>query len=358
LGKAYYNDGRFAEAAAAFSSFVKEYPDSTLVPEAYLNLGWAYERQALFDEARKTWRMVEDKFPNSPAAPAAWAASAQKDEAEDPRRGAESWSALADKYPNSSLAPGSLFRAGLLYIDTIRPATAAECFVRLRQMFPDAKDYPESFYWEGVAREALGDTAKALAAYEAFLVGTNPETAPGGAQQYGEAVMGKARCLNRQDDPTKAISFLRTRIETGGIPPDVLAAVQSFLGNLLLERGRFEEAMPVLQAVVDRSRGDLLEADAQLRIAKCLEGLGRLTEASSAYLKTAYLYPKATGVAAEAEYRAAGIFEKQRQYREALRHYQRAAAGETTEEIKKQAAERAKWLASHIDALEIELETE
>jgi len=265
---------------------------------------------------------------------------------------------VVDEYPNSPFASSSLFRAGLLYLESIEPATAAECFVRLREMFPGAKDYPESFYWEGVAREAVGETAKALAAYEAFLTNTNPENAPGGASQYGEAVMGKARCLNRQDDPTKAITFLRTRIEAGGIPPDVLAQVQSFLGNLLLERGRFEEAIPVFQAVVDRSRGDRPEADAQIRIAKCLESLGRMTEAASAYLKVAYLYPKLPSLTAEAEFRAAGIFEKQRQYREALRHYRRAAAGETTEEIKKQAAERADWLESHVDALEIELETE
>lgn len=68
LGEAYYVDGRYAEALAAFQSVVTGFPDSRKRADALLKAGFCQVELRQWAGARKSLRRVVSEFPGTPAA--------------------------------------------------------------------------------------------------------------------------------------------------------------------------------------------------------------------------------------------------------------------------------------------------
>ena len=65
IGEAYAAQNQWADAILAYSSVVRDYPNSSFVPEAYYKRGIAQERSGLIDAARASWETAVTAFPES-----------------------------------------------------------------------------------------------------------------------------------------------------------------------------------------------------------------------------------------------------------------------------------------------------
>jgi tol-pal system protein YbgF len=69
IGESYSNSGKWAEAVAAYSRVIADYPTGNQVPNAYYKRGLALERiPGQVDQARQSYQTVVEKFADSQAA--------------------------------------------------------------------------------------------------------------------------------------------------------------------------------------------------------------------------------------------------------------------------------------------------
>jgi tetratricopeptide (TPR) repeat protein len=355
LAHSLYNSGEYGDAADEYESLVRDGGESRLVADAMLWLGWSYENLGRREDARTTWKGLEDRYPASEAAPLAAAAWAQQFEMSEPGRAAGLWARLSEVYQGRSLAPVALFRAGLLALESVGPATAARHFRRYREVYPDGDRVGETFLWEGVAEEARGAWEPAREAYRAFL--DRSGTAGGEVPEdlRAKALTGLARSLRGLGDPHGAMVFLEGELAEPGREAGPYREVWALLGDLYFEVGRPSSALPAYRKVVAMGRGDRLEAETELSIAECLEEMELPKEAALEYVKVAYLFDSVPDLATVGMIRAAGLFERLGNYREAMRSYRRALELEPTEEQREKITKRVAWLEEHLGLLELDL---
>jgi TolA-binding protein len=72
-----YEAGRFGDALARFAAFAKEYPDSSLIPEALLRVGYCQVQLKQYAEAQNTLRPLAEKQPRLADQALLWTAKAQ-----------------------------------------------------------------------------------------------------------------------------------------------------------------------------------------------------------------------------------------------------------------------------------------
>ena len=69
IGQSYFNDNKFAEAAAAFARVISDYPGGNQVPNAYYKRGLSLEHlPGQMDAAKQSYQAVVEKFADSQAA--------------------------------------------------------------------------------------------------------------------------------------------------------------------------------------------------------------------------------------------------------------------------------------------------
>jgi len=69
IGQSYFNDNKFAEAAAAFARVISDYPGGNQVPNAYYKRGLSLEHvPGQMDAAKQSYQTVIEKFADSQAA--------------------------------------------------------------------------------------------------------------------------------------------------------------------------------------------------------------------------------------------------------------------------------------------------
>jgi tol-pal system protein YbgF len=71
IGQAYYLDGRFTEAVAAFDRLVADYQGARILPDGYYKLGVSLERVGQIDRARQAFQYVIDHYGDSNMEPLA-----------------------------------------------------------------------------------------------------------------------------------------------------------------------------------------------------------------------------------------------------------------------------------------------
>jgi tol-pal system protein YbgF len=69
IGESYYNSGKFTEAVAAYNRVISDYQGGNRVPDAFYKRGRTQENiPGQTDQAKQSYQMVIDKFPDSQAA--------------------------------------------------------------------------------------------------------------------------------------------------------------------------------------------------------------------------------------------------------------------------------------------------
>ena len=68
IGESYYGKKAYADAVAAWDALFRDYPASDKLPDAHVKKGMALEKLGRRRDALREYRLVTDRYPNSPAA--------------------------------------------------------------------------------------------------------------------------------------------------------------------------------------------------------------------------------------------------------------------------------------------------
>jgi len=124
---ALYNLERYEECVKAFESYVKEFPESKYVDEAYFRIGVCHQQDEDYNGAIDSYRKLRSSFPNSAyAEDAAFQIGLCHLLQESSADAAAAFSDFVNLYPRSRLAPQAGAYAARALFDDARPKEAIE----------------------------------------------------------------------------------------------------------------------------------------------------------------------------------------------------------------------------------------
>lgn len=245
-GKIYFQQWRFNKALEDFERIVVNYPESEVLEEAYYKRGMCHYWLGQDDTTLTVYNEFIKRYPDSNLAPSVffWIGRyffnhGQFKEAE------KSFSDFASKYKDHDLADDALLWKGYSLIRRREYVAAIETFAAI------AKDYPESPKM-AEARFAQGEALCEIANYDAAIL------------IFGEII-------TKYPESSLVISAW---IRKGDC--------QFILGGD--DQVRYEEGMSSYRVVINNSNAQEDQIiEAEYKSARCLEKLGRITEAFEYY---------------------------------------------------------------------------
>lgn len=270
--------GQDAEAAAAWESWQKQYPQSPLRGEARLAQAWNALRHGESDLAAKQLSVLTQASP--------WyerdarVALAKATLLYSQNKPTEALTALGPK----TSGPAATYLRGLCYRSKGSVLASAAAFQEITQRYPDSP---------------LRDPAM-LAKADAFLIARDYRSA---SEEFGnvarkakdprvvaEAEVRGAGSLFLAGSADSALGVLRG-IVARYPDTDVAARAQFLVGDLLASRGQYAEAIVEMNRVLKQYFQHSVAASAQYRVARCLDALGRKGDATGTYQAVVSGYP-------------------------------------------------------------------
>jgi TolA-binding protein len=287
VGLSLHDKGDFKAAGERLSRFIRDFPKSDRVADAWYDLAWccmktedkagersAWERllaatddparkaQAHFgigslDYAQERFGKAEESFAKAAEASAPGelsiidkalymlALSRLKGGKNAPA--VEAFMKLVEKAPASAYAPVALSEAGRVLLDTGKPAEAEEVLQRALKDYPTDKNAEETLFRLAESQRAQGKWGGAVKSYQQFLK-DYPKSAQARAAQVG---LGECS------------------------------------GNL----GAYADAIAAFEAALAADKVDALSAKAQFGVGEGLFSQKKYDEAKEAYYKVVVLYP-------------------------------------------------------------------
>ncbi|MBN3033215.1 MAG: transglycosylase SLT domain-containing protein [Candidatus Saganbacteria bacterium] len=276
IGKIYFDRGDDRPAAAEFKTFLNDFTDSLLAPQAALALGKSHFHLKNYPRAIKVFRDSIDKTPDAETAPEAsyligltaerqknWAAAYLAYETTDLNYPLSSFGKQArlaikrlkrshrGKLPRFQASAHALFKQGMSYFDDGAYETATNVFGKLAREFP-------------------------------------------GSKYNGEAMLMLGRAEIQMNNPA-AISDLEKAARG---PANLAGRATYYLGLAYGRRGRYERAIKTLEKVPACYPGSGLCDDAIYWAAYYKELNGDLTGALNSYYEIITKYPRSQSVSA------------------------------------------------------------
>jgi TolA-binding protein len=289
-----YRLGRFEEALSDFQEVVENHPDSELAEQAFYMRGWGLYLMGRNSEALELCRAFIQKYPESRWAPDVlfWLAEYhynRENYGDAERRFAE----LAEQHPNTPFADDALFWAGRAAAAQKEYLRANEYYSELSEEYPDSQKLPEARFAQGDALSELGQFAGAILAFEEVI------------KRYPSSYLAELARGRKGDCQFTLASEDPSRYE------EALASYRSLLEG--------EQTTPAVQL------------QAEYKVGRCLEKMGRGDEAFTHYMNVVYNYlshqlrQESPGAVwfTRAAFSAATIKESESRWREAVNIYRR-----------------------------------
>lgn len=253
-GMVSYNLFRFKAALDDFVRVVEKYPGSVVVEQADYMRGMCHYWLRQGDDALRVWEKFLARYPDSEWVPEVlyWTGKLKYKQRAF-KEAEESFLTLVNEHPGSRQADDALLRAGMAAAKRKEYVRSVELLTRLVKEYPNTSRMAEVRFAQGEALTELGKHPEAILAFNEII------TRHGDCGFVDQAWGRKGNC-------------------------------QFVLGGL--EPGRYEEAVESYR-VVTRSptAGADLKLQAEYRIGRCLEKLGRENEAfEQYYLKVVLKY--------------------------------------------------------------------
>jgi TolA-binding protein len=214
---------------------------------------WALsEEERLFEEAERRYRKGDYQFAFS------------------------RYEKLISEYPNSDYSADAHFRKGVILFRMGRVESAAASLERVSSRYAYTRFAPLIPFWRGAAAYALEEIESALGFFDGYMEAND--------QSYREeTLLYIALCRRRLGEEEKALNRLREISEDAG---DLFDRPEAFrlYAVLLLETGRSEELLEVLQTVPTAEADEELKNRLTLYKAEALSATGRAEEAEELYL--------------------------------------------------------------------------
>lgn len=293
-GLAAYQLGEIDVALNAFSRIVREYPKSRVAPQADFMRGWALYMRGQEEESLKVCKSFVERYPESEWTPGVifWLG----EYAFNHGRYAEAetqFLALVEKSPQDPLADQALVWAGRAAMMQKEYLRAVEWLTRLTRSYPDSPHMAQARFLQGDALSELGEFSRAILVFDEVI------------SKFPNSPLVSAAWGRRGD-----CHF-------------TLGASDS---------KRYAEAISAYRTV-SRSPGTTfdLELQAEYKIGRCYDKMGRLNEAFEQYYTRVvcrYLAEKQKDSAAavwftKAAFAAADILELEKSWKRAIKVLER-----------------------------------
>ena len=291
-----YRLGQFKAALADFESLIAQSPAHPLAEQAGFMRGWCLYMQGQDRAALQVCRQFIEQHPQSIWAPDVlfWLGEYAFNHADYPAAERQ-YAALAAQHPKSPLADKALYWAGRSATAGKEYLRAIEYYSRLAKQYPDSPKLPETRFAQGDALSELNQFAGAILAFEEIIT------------KFPRSYLTSLACGRRGD-------------------------CQFTLGNE--DPARFADALSSYRAVLDSPAADRdLKWQAEFKMGRCLEKMGRKADALARYLNVVYGYlvEREKGFQGSplwftrAAFNAAALQESAGQWRAAVNVYRRVA---------------------------------
>ena len=314
VGHAYYNEGRFAEAAEAYQALLGEKPREERAREA--RYGIALTRLRGGDVAGFI-RESRDFIQRSPEHPLALTLEFQLGEhflsQQQYEEARASYARVLAHQAGQELADSAQFRMAEIESLLGRHRQAAKLFQELIARFPESRLRGDARLRLAQALSASGDCRQALEEYRLFFRGFPRHSL------LVRALFEAGTCARRLGDDGAAREFFSALV--GQEPSGVLTAQSHWeLAEMAKARGELQTALEHTEKAL-AGGGRELRARAQFALGELLQSLKEPRRAIVEYLKVAYLYAEEKALTDLALLRAGGIYEELGERDQALKIY-------------------------------------
>ncbi len=281
---------RLAEAALAAKQYpraaelfrpVAEGDDPACRPRAQSGLGWALLQDGKPAEAADAFKTFIDSAPDDPTAPEAALARARAlDEAGEPDQAIAAYAATIEAYPKAKEAVQAALARARLLAKAKRPAEAADAFARYLQDHPEGG--PEAV--DAVLAEwgwALIDADKPAEADKAFarLLDEFPES-----PRAGDARLNLAESAYQAKRFDEVVKWLEPLVAEGSrADPTLIQSALYRLGRTRVERRDWPGAARIFERLVSEYPGGSFGREARFWKAEAAFQAGDARESESAF---------------------------------------------------------------------------
>ncbi|HEX4141138.1 MAG TPA: tetratricopeptide repeat protein [Candidatus Methylacidiphilales bacterium] len=277
-----------------------------------------------------TYKMLVDQFPNDSFAAqqrgiliAYELKQLTEDQVED------ALVKLAQKYKDLPAAPDAYFHLGEFYMNHQDYVRAQDAFQQLITNYPNSDEVGTAYFYAGRAAFAHQDYASALALLEKV-----PDASP----FKPDARLWEGRVYQQQQNFAQAQTMYDAVLATEKSGP-LFVEASLLKGQCLFalgsqDPGNYTQALAAFSAILQSKDGSIADRnEAAVRLAKCLDKLGRTDEALGKYLDVVYgkvsgddsasAQPPEFSWQLEAGSQAGSILEKRKDWRGAIEVYKR-----------------------------------
>ena len=292
----HYRLGQFKTAQADFEGLIAQFPGRPLAEQAGYMRGWCLYLLGQDQAALAVCRQFVEQHPQSAWTPEVlfWLGEYYFNHADYPAAERQ-FAALATQYPQSPLADKALYWAGRATTAGKDYRRAIEYYSQLAKQYPDSPKLPQTRFDQGDVLVELNQYAGAILAFDEVIT------------KFPKSYLTNLAYGRRGD-------------------------CQFSLGNE--DPARFADALSSYRVVLDSPVADRdLKWQAEMKMGRCLEKMGRKAEALVRYLNVVYgfLAERDKGYQGNplwftrAAYYAAALQENTGQWRAAVNIYRRVA---------------------------------
>lgn len=325
------DNGRWQAAGQVYGEFIAQYPRSARLRDAMLARAHVRYRTGDFPAAISDCDLILKDAPQTPEAEQAFFLRARCIELQgDAEKAVQLGQQFLLKYPGSAWAPDVSFWLGEQAYNRRDFPAAERIFADLTRDFPAHRLADDACYWAGRAAAAADDYTRAVSYYNQVAKAfTN-------SPLIAEARFAQGDALSVLAEHAAAIlAFDEAARLAGGTALADMARGRK--GDCQFTLGadkpeRYREALASFRAVMDSTAADAdLKLQAEFKLARCYEKMGRRADASEHYLDVVYSwlslrrlghYPDAVWFT-RAAFAAAAMKEEDRQIADAIRIYER-----------------------------------
>jgi len=283
IGEIQRSQGRHKEALATFERVLQTASNSVAVPRALHNKGMTLHHLFRFSEAKETFEKMVADYPGHPLAEQAFYMRGICDFAlgRDDQALSE-FAAFLDTFPDSPRAPEILFWMGKYHYNAGNFPEAERILLKLVERNPSGDLADSALLLAGLAASKSKEFVRALSCFNK-LVKEYPQS-----PRIPEARFAQAEAMTELADLTGAILVL-DEIILKHPESDLVPAAWGRKGDCQFTLGeknhkRYEEAIESYRVVrgIAGARSDLA-LQAEYKIGRCLEKLGRTDQALQQY---------------------------------------------------------------------------
>ncbi len=268
-----------AGAVQYYRMLLEQYPDSPLAGDALYRLAHLVQKKGdLLPAAELFGRLVKDFPKHELVAQALFAQASCLGNAKKPEQAVVAYASLLEKFPQSRFVEDSLYQKAISETYLRRDAQALETWRELLTKFAATKYLADAKFWTGVLLEETGKFEEAEQAFRQVLTAAPPPS----EEVRQRASFRLALVLQQRGKPEEAAPILQALLGSPlreKFPVELL----EWLGEYQLKKREYDKAAEVVELLLAEAKTDNWKQTAWCLKGKVLMGQGKTEKARDAF---------------------------------------------------------------------------